>query len=64
MRAAGSTPAIKWGIMPGQVASAPGHSYDIRIRRWSGTNDTWYGIAWTVSGIQLWPPLELNGLSA
>ena len=47
-----------------EFAAAPGHSYDIRIRRWSGTNDTWYGIAWTVSGIQLWPPLELNGLSA
>jgi len=47
-----------------EFAAAPGHSYDIRIRRWPGTNDTWYGIAWTVPGIQLWPPLELNGLSA
>jgi hypothetical protein len=24
-----------------------GETYDIRIRRWSGTDDVWYGIAWT-----------------
>lgn len=28
----------------------PGETYDVRIRRWSGTDWTWYGIAWTVSG--------------
>jgi len=28
----------------------PGETYDIRIRRWSGTDWTWYGIAWTVTG--------------
>jgi hypothetical protein len=28
----------------------PGQTYDIRVRRWSGTDWTWYGIAWTVTG--------------
>lgn len=28
----------------------PGETYTIRIRRWSGTDDTWYGVAWTVTG--------------
>lgn len=27
-----------------------GEDYTIRIRRWSGTGWTWYGIAWTVTG--------------
>jgi hypothetical protein len=28
----------------------PGETYDIRIRRWSGSDWTWYGLAWTVTG--------------
>jgi Subtilase family len=28
----------------------PGETYDIRIRRWSGTDWTWFGLAWTVTG--------------
>ena len=28
----------------------PGKTYYIRIRRWSGTDNTWFGLAWTVSG--------------
>jgi hypothetical protein len=28
----------------------PGETYRIRIRRWSGTDRVWYGIAWTVTG--------------
>lgn len=28
----------------------PGEIYTIRIRRWSGTDRVWYGIAWTVTG--------------
>lgn len=27
-----------------------GEEYEIRIRRWSGTEPTWYGVAWTVTG--------------
>ena len=26
----------------------PGETYTIRVRRWSGKDDTWYGLAWTV----------------
>jgi len=28
----------------------PGREYTIRIRRWSGTGWSWYGLAWTVTG--------------
>lgn len=28
----------------------PGRTYDIRVRRWSGTESTWFGLAWTVTG--------------
>jgi hypothetical protein len=31
--------------------AAPGQTYDIRIRRWSGVDDVWFGIAWTVTGV-------------
>jgi hypothetical protein len=27
-----------------------GETYEIIIRRWSGTNSVWYGVAWTVTG--------------
>jgi hypothetical protein len=32
----------------------PGETYTIKIRRWSGTEDVWYGIAWTVTGGLFW----------
>ncbi|MGH2817690.1 MAG: S8 family serine peptidase [Actinomycetota bacterium] len=28
----------------------PGETYEVHIRRWSGTDWTWYGIGWTVTG--------------
>jgi len=28
----------------------PGEIYTVRIHRWSGTHESWYGIAWTVTG--------------
>ena len=28
----------------------PGKTYTIKIRRWSGTESTWYAVAWTVTG--------------
>ena len=31
-----------------EFVGQPGKSYTIRIRRWSGTDSTWYGLAWTV----------------
>jgi hypothetical protein len=30
-----------------------GETYEIRIRRWSGTDDIWFGVAWTVTGFDL-----------
>ncbi len=33
-----------------EFTGQPGEEYEIRIRRWSGTENTWYGIAWTVTG--------------
>ncbi len=29
---------------------SPGETYTIKIRRWSGTKSTWFGLAWTVTG--------------
>jgi Subtilase family len=33
-----------------EFAAVRGETYTIKIRRWSGTDDVWYGIAWTVQG--------------
>jgi hypothetical protein len=36
-----------------EIAEFPavrGETYTIKIRRWSGTDDVWYGVAWTVQG--------------
>ena len=33
-----------------EFTGTPGQTYDIHIRRWSGSRDVWYGIAWTVTG--------------
>jgi hypothetical protein len=30
-----------------EFRGVPGETYTIRIRKWSGNDDTWYGIAWT-----------------
>ncbi|BDV31893.1 S8 family serine peptidase [Microbacterium terricola] len=46
-----------------------GESYDIRIRRWSGTDDVWFGIAWTqistlfdiFGSVQTAPVFEIGG---
>ena len=31
-------------------------TYTIKIRRWSGSNDTWFGIAWNVYGFLVFDP--------
>lgn len=33
-----------------EFTGQPGKTYTIKIRRWSGTESTWFGIAWTVTG--------------
>jgi len=37
----------------GDFSATAGETYDIVIRRWSGTDSVWYGVAWTVNGISL-----------
>ena len=32
-----------------------GQTYTIKIRRWVGSESTWYGFAWTVTGGLAWP---------
>jgi hypothetical protein len=41
----------------------PGETYTIKIRRWSGTDSTWFGIAWTVTGgMMITVPWEMFAL--
>jgi hypothetical protein len=47
-----------------EFSVSPGASYTIKIRRWSGTDDVWYGIAWTVTGgLTLFDTAELGAAS-
>lgn len=43
-----------------EFSATPGETYDIKIRRWSGTDDVWYGVAWTVTGIDFFWDHVLN----
>ncbi|MDN5860091.1 MAG: S8 family serine peptidase [Pseudonocardia sp.] len=40
-----------------EFAATRGATYDIVIRRWSGTDSTWFGVAWAASGFRLTFPL-------
>ena len=47
-----------------EFAARPGETYTIKIRRWSGTADVWYGLAWTVQGTSfLRPDWDLSVLT-
>lgn len=35
-----------------------GETYEIVIRRWSGNDSVWYGVAWTVTGFSLFLPVD------
>lgn len=41
-----------------EFAGKAGESYEIVIRRWSGTDDVWFGVAWGVSGRSLFLPVD------
>ncbi len=43
-----------------EFAATPGETYDIKIRRWSGTDDVWYGVAWDVTGLDILVDRVLN----
>lgn len=45
-----------------EFSATPGETYEIVIRRWSGTDSVWYGVAWTVTGLLWWWPLVSAGL--
>jgi hypothetical protein len=51
-----------------EFEGTPGETYTIKIRRWSGTDSVWYGIAWTVTGGLRWADVTrgtvLQGLIA
>ena len=36
-----------------EFSATRGETYEIKIRRWSGTEDVWYGVAWTVTGLDI-----------
>ena len=38
-----------------EFAATAGETYEIVVRRWSGTDSVWYGIAWTTTGLQFFP---------
>lgn len=40
----------------------PGAAYTIKIRRWSGTDTVWYGIAWNTRTSPLIVIGDLSGL--
>lgn len=41
-----------------EFAANRNETYEIIIRRWSGTDSVWYGIAWTVTGFSFFYPFE------
>ena len=41
-----------------EFAARAGETYDIVIRRWSGADSVWYGLAWTVTGISFLFPFD------
>ena len=47
-----------------EFAARAGETYTIKIRRWSGNTDVWYGIAWTVQGTSfIRPDWDINVLA-
>ncbi|MEO6629629.1 MAG: S8 family serine peptidase [Aquihabitans sp.] len=42
-----------------EFEARPNSTYDIVIRRWSGTDDVWYGLAWNTTGQMIvWEPIS------
>jgi hypothetical protein len=41
-----------------EFPASRGETYEIVIRRWSGTDSVWYGIAWTVTGFLFLDPFD------
>jgi hypothetical protein len=58
--------AVSWdnSYEVAEFAATPGETYEIVIRRWSGTDSVWFGVAWTVSGFFWFLPVDLATLEA
>ena len=41
-----------------EFAAQRGETYEIIIRRWSGTDSVWYGLAWATTGLELVKPWD------
>lgn len=41
-----------------EFSGRAGETYDIVIRRWSGVDSVWYGVAWNVTGISLFTQFD------
>ena len=46
-----------------EFSAQPGETYDIVIRRWSGTDSVWYGVAWNVTGFSLLSPFPFSEIT-
>ena len=46
-----------------EFSAQPGETYDIVIRRWSGTDSVWYGVAWNVTGLSLRSPFPFSEIT-
>jgi hypothetical protein len=44
-----------------EFAAHAGETYEIVIRRWSGNDSVWYGVAWTVTGLPLLSTVDIFG---
>jgi hypothetical protein len=44
--------------------AVPGETYTIRPRRWSGSDASWFGIAWTAVPVFLRPPIDPDSVIA
>jgi hypothetical protein len=42
-----------------EFAATRGETYDIIIRRWSGADSVWFGVAWNVTGSLLFGPWDI-----
>jgi hypothetical protein len=47
-----------------EFSGRAGETYEIVIRRWSGTDSVWYGVAWTVTGFSILAPFGDLSLEA
>jgi hypothetical protein len=46
-----------------EFRATPGETYTVKIRRWSGSDDVWYGIAWNTVSTPLIDLGDLAGIS-